>query len=178
MWAHPDIGWAAKWTCAQCDARHDRDDAAAVNLAAYPRRDNTARCKCGCRRSPVGASVKRRPKARPELATTPTRAQGRGTGDKPKTAPSHQAGRFTRSGNATGRACRQGHANQTPPGSARASGTPRRGAGSVITKDHPPATVARPVLGGRCPPPRRSSPRGRSVVRLPLLCPRSGTIWS
>ena len=123
-----DIGWAAEWTCAQCDAVHDRDDAAAVNLAAYPRRGDAARCECGCGRSPVGASAKRRPKARPEPATTP-RGTEAGTGDEPKTATAPpDAERSTRSGNATGRACRQGHANQGTPESARPPGTPRRGA--------------------------------------------------
>ena len=122
-----NIGWAAKWTCAQCETVHDRDDNAAVNLAAYPQRDNAARCECGCRRSPVGASVKRSPKARPEPATTPL-GNGAGTGDKPKTATApSDAERFTRSGNATGRASRQGHANQGTPNQRGVSGTPRRG---------------------------------------------------
>ena len=122
-----NIGWAAKWTCAQCETVHDRDDNAAVNLAAYPQRDNAARCECGCRRSPVGASVKRSPKARPEPATTP-RGNGAGTGDEPKTAAAPpDAERLTRSGNATGRAGRQGHANQGTPNQRGASGTPRRG---------------------------------------------------
>ena len=122
-----NIGWAAKWTCAECGVRHDRDEAAAVNLAVYPQRDNAARCLCGCRRSPVGASVKRRPKARPEPATT-LRGIEAGTGDKPKTAtaPLSDAGRFTRSGNATGRVCRQGHANQGHP-NQRGSLEPRDG---------------------------------------------------
>ena len=122
-----DIGWAAKWTCAQCETVHDRDDNAAVNLAAYPRRDNAARCECGCRRSPVGASVKRSPKARPELATT-LRGNGAGTRDEPKTAAVPDTERLTRSGNATGRASRQGHANQGTPNQRGAPGTPRRGA--------------------------------------------------
>ena len=60
-----DIGWATEWTCAACGATHDRDDAAAVNLAAYPQRDlTTARCECGCTRSPVGASATRSTKAK------------------------------------------------------------------------------------------------------------------
>ena len=122
-----NIGWAAKWTCAQCETVHDRDDAAAVNLAAYPQRGNAARCECGCGRSPVGASVKRSPKARPEPATTPL-GNGAGTGDEPKTATApSDAERFTRSGNATGRAGRQGHANQGTPNQRGVSGTPRRG---------------------------------------------------
>lgn len=79
-----DIGWAAKWTCAQCDTVHDRDDNAAVNLAAYLRRDTTACCECGCRRSPVGASVKRSPTARPEPTTTPAGAPGQEQGTSPR----------------------------------------------------------------------------------------------
>ena len=132
---YQDIGWATKWTCAQCEMVHDRDDNAAVNLARYPKRGDAARCECGCRRSPVGASVKRSPKARPEPATTP-RGTEAGTGDEPKTATAPpDAERSTRSGNATGRACRQGHANQGTPNQRGALGTPRRGARTEVSTD-------------------------------------------
>ena len=89
-------------------------------------RDNAARCECGCGRSPVGASVKRSPKARPEPATTPL-GNGAGTGDEPKTTAVPDTERLSRSGNATGRAGRQGHANQGTPNQRGVSGTPRRG---------------------------------------------------
>lgn len=81
-----DIGWAAKWACAQCATVHDRDDNAAVNLAAYLRRDSAC-CECGCRRSPVGASVKRSPTARPEPAAGPVGATGREQGTSPRRPP-------------------------------------------------------------------------------------------
>ncbi|MGH3501648.1 MAG: IS607 family element RNA-guided endonuclease TnpB [Nocardioidaceae bacterium] len=48
-----DIGWAEHWTCGSCDAAHQRDDNAAINLARYepPAGDSAV--------GSVGAAVKR-----------------------------------------------------------------------------------------------------------------------
>ena len=125
-----DIGWATEWACAQCGKVHDRDEAAAVNLAVYPQQDlGTARCDCGCRRSPVGASVKRRPKAKPE----PAADTAVGTGDEPKTATAFDAEGFTGSGDATGRVRRQGHAKRGAPEQRGTPETPRRGARTLVS---------------------------------------------
>lgn len=77
-----DIGWHERWTCADCEHEHHRDDNAAINLARW--QDNTSVV------GPVGAAVKRGA----DRKTGPRPAGG----DEARKGPSPTAGKQPRDG--------------------------------------------------------------------------------
>ncbi|MEX0657903.1 MAG: zinc ribbon domain-containing protein, partial [Egibacteraceae bacterium] len=80
-----DIGWAQHWTCHGCNANHQRDDNAAINLARYeqpPAGDSAV--------GPVRAAVKR--------GADPKTEPGSAGGHEARKGRSHKAAEQPRDG--------------------------------------------------------------------------------